>query len=109
LISRRQVERKTYVVAPARDKYSYRFGKEVWRARGADWIPLDGGAFFARLKHLLEVHFDKDTRANVKKKYNIADDQALEEMVNRVADALKIEPLDALEFLNEARTRVGGK
>src|SRR6185436_14140643 len=108
-IDRRTTEKKTYVVSPAQDRYSYRFGKEVWKARGADWIPLDAGTFFERLKHLLESRFDKDAKDNVKRKYDVADEQALEDLIGRVAEALRIGPTDALEFLNETRPRAGGK
>lgn len=107
IINRGKVDKKTYVVSPARDEYSYRLGKEVWRQRGAEWIPLDAASFFAELKRVLESRFDKDTKDKVKRKYALVDDMALGELVNRVAEALRVEPSEALEFLSEARTRGG--
>jgi hypothetical protein len=107
IIGRDASDKNTYVVSPARDGYSYRFGKEVWKVRGAVWIPLDATAFFARLKYLLESDFDKQTKKNVKMKFSLADEQALEDLIARVAEALRVEPADALEFLNEIRPRGG--
>ncbi|HEV7747696.1 MAG TPA: SIR2 family protein [Pyrinomonadaceae bacterium] len=107
-IDRKRTEKKTYVVSPAKDRYSYAFGKEVWKARGADWIPMDATGFFAQLKYLLESRFDREAKDNVKRKYAVADEKALEDLIGRVAAALKVGPSEALEFLNETKTRGGG-
>ncbi|HKR58259.1 MAG TPA: SIR2 family protein [Pyrinomonadaceae bacterium] len=109
IIARRVGDKKTYVVSPARDGYSYRLGSDVWKVRGADWIPLDAATFFARLKYLLEHRFDKETRDSVKSKFNLGDEKALEDLIARVADALRVDPADALEFLKESRTKGGGQ
>jgi hypothetical protein len=108
IINRKSGEKRTYVVSPAKDEYDYRWGKDVWDIRGADWIPLDATTFFARLKYLLETRFDKDARNSVKDKFNLSDDQALQDLIARVADALRAEPVDALEFLFKATKRPGG-
>jgi hypothetical protein len=109
IVTRRQVDKKTYVVSPAKDGHSYRLGKEVWKARGADWIPLDASSFLARLKQLLEYHADRDARARVKEKFELEDEEALNELIERTAGALRVDSSEALQFLSDTRKRGGGK
>lgn len=102
-------EKKTYVVSPPKDEFSYALGKPLWDSRGAIWIPLKAETFFARLKYFLEIHYDALVRDNVMKKYNLAREQELEQFIDRTSEVLRIDRADALRFLYEALPRGGGR
>jgi hypothetical protein len=106
---RREFKKSTYVVSPAKDVHAYILGKELWEARGAVWFPMKAELFFAKLKYFMLTQYDADVRARVMKKYNLADADALDEYIERVAQVLRISKADALQFLLEALPRGGGR
>jgi hypothetical protein len=110
ILERKVKDRTTYVVMPAKDKFSYILGREIWDARGALWIPLSASEFFAKLKEKMETELEEDVRKTVMKKYNMqGDEDALKQLVASTAEPWRISEDDALMFLYEVRTRSGGK
>ena len=107
--SRKHADKDTFFVSPPKDKYSYRLGKKIWDVRGATWIPLDAATFMARLKRFLETRTTTDIRAAVKKKYNLADEAALDDLIQRTGDTLLVDLSEALQFLHMALPKGGGK
>jgi len=101
-------EKTTYVVGPAHDEFSYRFGKKVWATRGAEWIPLTAGDFFGKLKGLMAIHAEADTLEELKTKYGRADENAVEDLLKTTTEILHITRAEALVFLREARSHFGG-
>jgi len=100
--------KRTCLVSRARDEFSWRFGSAIWEARKVVWFPLDAGAFFDRLKSTIETHTDREIRKKVMEKYDLADEAALDEYLQRTAAILRVSQDDALQFLYEIRTRSGG-
>lgn len=105
---RKKYEKDSYVVAPPKDEFSYTLGKKIWSARSVKWIPLDAETFFDRLKELMEVHAEIEIREKIKEKYNIVDENALKDLIKQTMGILGIKSYDALQFLLEARTPLGG-
>ncbi len=95
-------KKQTYIVYPAKDYFSYELGKHVWQTRNSIWLPFSATDFFARLKRQLELHAIKDLRSNLKSHRKI-DDAALDDLINKVSDALKINTQEALVFLDQTR------
>jgi hypothetical protein len=106
---RREYEKRTYVVSPAKDIHAYILGKALWEERGAVWFPLTAELFFAKLKYFMLTQHDAAVRAKVMKKYSLADAAALDGYIERVAQLLRISKADALQFLLEALPRGGGR
>ncbi len=105
---RKKIDKETYVVCPSRDVFSYILGSEIWSSRGAIWIPLDCDKFFARLKHFIDSHSKKEIRSKVMQKYNLTNEDMLNDYINQTAEILRVGQEEALQFLFEARTRTGG-
>lgn len=101
-------DKTTYVVSPPKDEFSYRLGTNIWELRGAVWIPLSAEQFFAKLKYFMESYAEIEIRKKVKEKYDIKDENILNDKIERTAEILGIESYDALRFLLETPTRVGG-
>ena len=95
--------RVTYVVSPGKE-YSYPLGKEVWKARGITWIPMDAEHFFAKLKHVMEWHSDMVAIDRVSRKLRISDEEELIEKVKRIANELRCSEKEALYFLADYGT-----
>lgn len=104
---RAAVNKTTYVVSPvsdkptANDEFSYQLGREIWKARGAVWIPLDAKYFFAKLKNVMVWHSDMEARNIIKNKYGIEDENEVEEMIKRMAKSLRMNEKEALYFIAE--------
>lgn len=105
---RENKDKTTYVVSPPRDQFSYRLGSNIWRLRGAIWIPLNAEKFFAKLKHFMESYVEAETRKKVKQLHDIEDEDALNDKIERIAKILGVENSDALQFLLEANRSAGG-
>lgn len=99
--------KKTYVVYPGGDEFSYELGQAVWKTRNATWIPLGAKDFFTRLKLQLELHAIEDLREHVKKHRKI-NDESLDDLIDRVSVALKVDKKEALVFLDQTRIVEGG-
>ena len=97
----------TYFVAPATDRYSWALGSAIWTLRRAVWIPLDAKTFFARLRGTVESLALTEIRAEVEKKYGVKG-RGLADLIESTAQLWRLSREDALVFLFEARTRVGG-
>ena len=103
--------KKTYLVSPPGDEFSWRLGRVIWEERGCVWIPLTAADFFQELRKYLEERVDRDVRVRIMLKYGIKEDDqaAFEDLVKRTQDVLLIEPADAIRFLDDARTRLGAR
>jgi hypothetical protein len=99
--------RLTFVVAPSKDRHSYDLSRRIWDARGAVLIPLDAGAFFARIKQILVDATDEGTERAIMKKFGLADRTAYEAKVAQVAEILRVEKSEAVAFLRETLSKVG--
>lgn len=101
--------KKTYLVCPPSDTYSYRLGRVVWEERGCVWIPFGAQWFFQQLRKYLEESIDRDVRIRIMHKYGIPEHDlaGFDDLVKRTQEVLLIDPVDAIRFLDEARTRLG--
>lgn len=104
---RERIQKKTFVVSPARDRFSYTLGKAVWESRGAVWLPFTAEEFFAHLKDHMSKTYDKSLRRGVMTKYGL-DEDGLKEQIQSTAKILKVSLDEALHFLNEASPKGGG-
>jgi hypothetical protein len=107
--NRAALNKRTYVVSPAKDLHSYVLGKSLWEKRGLIWFPLSPAAFFAKLKHFMMTRYDEEVKVKVMRKYNLAETKALDDYIHRTAGVLRVSEADALQFLHEALPRGGGK
>jgi len=101
-------DKKTYVVLPPNDGFSYRLGKKIWEERGAEWIPLGAVEFFAKLKDLMSTHAEADARKEIMSKYRIQDEGALENLIETTMRILGGTRQDGIGFLLQTRTSLGG-
>ncbi len=108
IINRKRLDKTTYVVSPACSKHEYRLGQAVWASRGAVWIPLAASAFFAKLKDIVESSLNNAVQSSVMRKYDLKDEQALQQLRGRVAKLLRIDKDEALLFLHEVKRPGGG-
>jgi hypothetical protein len=106
--TRGEEEKKTVIILPARDQFSYMLGRKIWDTRGATWIPIGAETFFARLLNRKKNKFDKEQREIIKQKYDLRDDDALNDLIAKTADVLRTSPANAFEFLGLVETRPGG-
>lgn len=106
---RLRAERSTFVVGPAKDAVYYALEKNVWRSRGAIWLPLTAGLFFRRIRELLQGQLDRADRSRIMQKYTLSDDKSYEDLVEQTASTLRVERVDAEKFLLEARPKAGGR
>ncbi|HYV28485.1 MAG TPA: SIR2 family protein [Candidatus Eisenbacteria bacterium] len=106
---RKDRRKDAYVVAPARDHYAYSLAKGVWQARYAIYLPLDAESFFAGIKLFLDQTSRKDLQAAIMKKYRLMDENAYLDKVKQTAEILRIDNVEAEQFLFEARTKTGGR
>jgi hypothetical protein len=110
LAARNESGKDTYFVSPVpllTGKYSYALGSAIWNLRQAVWLPLDAKTFFAKLRDVVEQDSLMFMRTEVEKKYD-RKGKALEELIDQTARLWRLAEDDALVFLYEARTRVGG-
>lgn len=107
---RKRTEGKiTYFVSPVKDNYSYLLGRDIWKSRGALWIPLDSKTFFGRIKSMM---LDKGTikmRKIIMEEFNKGDDDQVEELIKKTAEILSISHSDAMHFLVEIKREKGDK
>jgi hypothetical protein len=101
-------DKVTYVVSPPDDEFSYRLGKEIWKERKAVWIPLEATEFFARLKSLMGTRAEVEARKEIMNKYKIKDEGVLEDKIDTTMEILGGTRQDAIMFLLETRTLLGG-
>ena len=104
IINIQRLDRTAYVVSPAANEHEYALGREIWNRRGAIWIPLTAAQFFRHLKELIESQLGEGIRRNVGKKYDVCDENALDELIEKTADILRIGKDDALLFLDAAKS-----
>jgi len=107
LKDRKATGKTTYFVSPPKDEFSYTLGKAIWQLRQAEWIPLDSKSFFTRLNDVVKNRFLADITAEVKKKYAVNDTE-MKALIERTAKLWRMDTQDALLFLYEARSRIGG-
>jgi hypothetical protein len=98
----------TYFVSPATDQFTYVLGSAIWELRKAIWLPLDAETFFVKLTDAVENRALRSVREEVKKKYG-ANETELADLIDRTARMWRLDKEDALLFLYEARTQIGGK
>lgn len=98
-------DKTTYVVGPAENIAEYMLGSEVWRRRGAIWIPLKAWGFFAKVRATVERTLSEDILDEIKEKYDYADNAAFNAKVAAIGEILCVAPADSLVFLKEARKR----
>ena len=108
LDTRKKSGKTTYFVSPPHDKFSYMLGSEIWDLRKALWIPLGAEGFFKRLKGVLENRTLDRIRSEARMRYEV-NDAELDDLVGRTAKLWRMNEQDALLFLYEARTRIGGQ
>lgn len=97
----------TFFVSPAEDKYSYALGSEIWRLREAMWIPLGAKTFFAKLRDVVQNRAIAAIREQVGEKYR-RKGKEVDALIDLTSKLWRLSREDALLFLYEARTRVGG-
>jgi hypothetical protein len=101
-------DKTTYIVGRCKDIYSYRIGSQIWKSRGAVWIPLTALGFFRKLRSVMERKTGSDILSALKERYAYVDDASFQNKVDAIADVLCASGDDAFAFLNEARKRTGG-
>jgi hypothetical protein len=106
---RREAQKKAYVVGPAQDVHEYVLGKGIWESRYAVWLPLDAQTFFAAIKSILEETATKEIKEAIMKKYRLKDEAAFLDKVRQTSEILRIEEVEAIEFLFQARTKTGAR
>lgn len=105
---RKTRDKDSYVVYPANDEFSYYLGRKIWELRGAIWIPLAAGAFFAKLKYYMSSRAYIEARNAIKIKYNIKDENFLDDLIKRTKDIFGITDSAAIRFLLQTQSRLGG-
>jgi hypothetical protein len=105
--TRRISGKTTYFVGPPTDQFSYALGTRIWELRSAIWIPLSAKEFFLRLKKVADNRTLQDIRRQVRNDYGVNDAQ-LDDLMDQTSKLWRMTPQDALLFLYEARTRIGG-
>ncbi|MGD0538046.1 MAG: SIR2 family protein [Verrucomicrobiota bacterium] len=109
LKSRKIKGKTTYFVSPAKDSFSYTLGTAIWKLREAMWIPMYAEVFFTKLKDVVENQALDTIRSEVKRKYGVMKEAEYDDLVKRTAELWRMNAQDALVFLYEARTRIGGE
>jgi hypothetical protein len=73
------------------------------------WIPMYAEVFFTKLKDVVENQALDTIRSEVKRKYGVMKEAEYDDLVKRTAELWRMNAQDALVFLYEARTRIGGE
>jgi len=106
LKARGRIEKKTYSVTPPKDKVSFRFGSDVWAARGATWIPMGAREFFERLAGMMETIALTDAKNELCDAYGVQL-PIMDEMVSEISEKLNISSSDAIVMLLSTSRRQG--
>jgi len=97
----------TYIVSPCENERAFDLGRNVWRRRGATWIPLGAAEFFKKLRIFVEHLAGQKMFALLAEKYSESDLGRLRQRATHLAEVLLVSEDDALQFLHEARSRSG--
>lgn len=95
-------ESTTYFIAPPDDEFDYAVGREIAKARGGIWIPLDALGFFTMIRRKLQGAYGVEAIEAVAQKFGFSDNDynSIDEKAKRLARIMNVDKSDALQFMS---------